>query len=220
MLRSEPFRIRCRKRNGLAWLPWALGIGIVLAIPAVADQDGVPQSLERSWLKKEMARFLSYPLLDAAYRSLTEGDLEQTRKHVEHALELVPDDLDVKQQGMALMLALGDPDAVERIANEILGMRPGQGMALLYRGIARTNKDQLGLALTDLEAAIRAGDLDQTHNSMARNALADAAMRARRYDLVAQTLEAQGTGDDYRDALRLGMAYVGLRDEVPGTRLF
>ena len=190
---------------------------LVPAYPAVSaapetERAAQNEANERasSWPTRELRRFLSYPFLDQAYRLLGQGRREEARAHVYRALELDPENVEVRLQSLSLFLELGEAEAAEDVAAGLLADSPGDARAWLYRGLARAQLHRTDDALADLSRAVHEGHLSPTHEPLARNALIDTAIGAGRYELAIATLRERGTGDEFRDALRLGMAQAAL----------
>ena len=214
---EDSFRARQRTRGrGRVWLG-AAAVALMVLRPslAAAPEDGgtartVNDQHSENWAARELRRFLSYPFLDKAYRLLKAGETEQARLHVRRALELDPDNVAIEYQSLALLSELDDHDAVVELAAKLLRQRPADGMALLYRGRANARQGKVAEALADLSSAVAGDHLDAAHAAEARGTMVDVAIGAGRYDLAIGILREKGTGDGYRDPLRLGMALAAL----------
>ncbi|HYO77853.1 MAG TPA: sulfatase-like hydrolase/transferase [Thermoanaerobaculia bacterium] len=151
--------------------------------------------------------------------SLEQGQADTARQHAELALKSHP--VEAREILARAALASGDVSAAEREARSALAAEPKNARALMTLGRIEKDKQNLGLALTHLEAATEAARNEQTALSGLHYMRGDVLARLGRAQEAEQALreEIRLFPEDAPAYMSLILLYVSAGRVDEGTRL-
>ncbi len=134
------------------------------------------------------ARVRAYPRLHQAYRLIERGELRAALPALEAARRLRPDDPEAERAYVVLLHALGDHRRTIAAAGRLLELAPGDGTALLYRGLSREATGDAAGAIADFNLAAADG-LPEGDRVFALRSLAELQKKAGRPAAVVAALD-------------------------------